>query len=259
MDIDVGTRAVLKLLLLPPGGLILLLLIGWLFARRFFGRLLILLATLALYLLSTPATVDWLAARLETVPAPTAQQLRDSGADAILVLMADMRRVNPELDGAPGLSALSLQRIDYGLALHRKTGLPIVLSGGSVKGDTPPLAELGSAWLKDRAGVTARAIEGDSRDTWENAHNSAETLKRLGIKRVLLVTHAFHMPRAMLSMDAAGVDAVPAPFAFEHVPARMRQPSELSDWLPQPGLLGRSYLILHEMAGLVWYGLTRQP
>jgi len=258
MDIDVGTRAILKTLLLPPGGLILLLLIGWLFARRFLGRLLILLATLALYLLSTPATVDWLAAQLETVPAPTAQQLRDSGADAILVLMADMHRVNPELDGAPALSALSLQRIDYGLALHRKTGLPILLSGGSVKGDTPPLAELGAAWLKDRAGVTARAIETASRDTWENAHNSAEMLKQQRLDRVLLVTHAFHMPRAVLSMQAAGVDVVPAPFAFEHVPPAMRQPSEASDWLPQPGLLGRSYLILHEIVGLVWYGLTHQ-
>lgn len=258
MELDVAARALLKLLLLPPGGLILLLLIGWLFARHFFGRFLILLATLAFYLLSTPATVDWLAARLETIPAPSAEQLRDSGADAILVLMADMRRSNPELDGAPALSALSLQRIDYGLALHRKTGLPIVLSGGSVKGDTPPLAELGAEWLKDRAGVTARAIETASRDTWENAYNSAETLKRLGFDRVLLVTHAFHMPRAMLSMQAAGVDAVPAPFGFEHVPAEIRQPTEASDWLPQPGLLGRSYLILHEMAGLVWYGLTRQ-
>lgn len=253
MELDVGTRAILKLVLLPPGVLVLLLLIGWLFARRFAGRLLVLLGTLGLYLLSTPATVDWLAARLETVPAPSAEALRASGAEAILVLMADLRRSNPELGGAAALSALSLQRIDHGLALHRRTGLPIILSGGSVKGDTTPLAELGAAWLEDRAGVEPLALESSSHDTWENAHNSAETLQRLGLRRVLLVTHAFHMPRALLSAQAAGIDAVPAPFAFEHTPPELRQPSEASDWLPQPGLLGRSYLMLHEMAGLTWY------
>ncbi len=258
MEIDVETREVLKLILLPPGGLLILLLIGWFFARRFFGRVLILLATLTLYLLSTPVGLGWLAAQLETIPAATIEQLKQSRAEAILILMADMRRVNPELGGSPALSALSLERLDWGLALHRKTGLPIVLSGGSVKGDTPPLAELGKAWLQERAGVTPAAVETASRDTWENAHNSAETLRGLKFERVLLVTHAFHMPRALLSMQATGIDAVPASFAFEHIPAEMQLPSSATDWLPHPGYLGRSYLILHEMAGLIWYGATRQ-
>ena len=258
MEIDAATRAALKLVVLPPGGLLLLLLLGWLFARRLFGRLLILLATAALYLLSTPAAVDLLAARLENVPAPSPGQLKDSRADAILVLMAGKRRFNPELEGADALDGLSLQRVDHGLAVHRQTGLPILLSGGGAKDGETPLANLGAAWLEDRGGVTALAVDNTSRDTWENARNSAELLHRHGIRRVLLVTHAFHMPRALLSARAAGIDAVPAPFGFEHTPASLRQPGEIGDWLPQPGRLGRSYLILHEMLGLVWYGLTRR-
>jgi uncharacterized SAM-binding protein YcdF (DUF218 family) len=257
VDIDVGTRGLLKLILLPPGSLLILLLIGWLFARRFVGRLLILLATVALYLLSTPAAVAWLATQVETVPALTAEELTHSDADAILVLMAGLRRINPELDGAPSLSAPSLERLDYALSLHRRTGLPIIISGGSVKGDTRPLAELGSEWLENRVGVTPLALDATSRDTWENAHNSAEILQRLGLERVLLVTHAAHMPRAMLSMRAARVDAIAAPFGFEHAPEALRAPLTVNDWLPQPGYLGRSYLLLHEMAGLFWYGLTR--
>lgn len=257
MDVDVGARELLKLALLPPGSLIILLLIGWLFARRFIGRLLILLATAAFYLLSTPAVVTWLAAQVETIPPLGAGQLEQAEADAILVPMAGLRRVNPELDGAPSLSALSLERLDYALLLHRRTGLPVILSGGSVKGDTRPLADLGGEWFEDRVGLKPLALETTSRDTWENAHKSAEILDRLGMERVLLVTHAFHMPRAMLSMRAARVDAVPAPFDFEHLPAEMRPPTAFIDWLPQPGYLGRSYLMLHEMAGLFWYGLTR--
>ena len=255
MEPDVATRAVLKLFVLPPGSLILLLLVGWLLARRPVGRLLILLATIGLYGLSTPVVVDWLAERLETMPAPSGEDLRNSRADAILVLLAGVRRSNPEFDGADTLNSLSLERIDHALALHRQTGLPIVVSGGSVIGDTKTLAELGADWLQGRAGVTALAVESASRDTWENAEFSADILEKQGLERVLLVTHAFHMPRAMLSARAAGIDAIPAPFAFLHKPPALRQPRDFGDWLPHPNTLGRSYLILHEMAGLVWYGL----
>ena len=152
----------------------------------------------------------------------------------------------------------SLERIDYGLSLHRITGLPIILSGGSVKGDTTPLAQLGREWLQQRAGVTSLAVDDQSRDTRENARESAKLLQAQGIRRVLLVTHAYHMPRSLLSARAAGIDAIPAPFAFEHVVPELQGPSEITDWLPQPGYLGRSYRILHEMAGLVWYGFNQR-
>lgn len=257
MDIDVGTRAILKLALLPPGALLLLLLLGWLFARHFFGRFLILIGIAAFFTLSTPVGVNLLASRLETVPALPAAQLKNSQADAILVFLAGVRRHNPEFDGGDALGPSSLERIDYALFLHRLTGLPIILSGGSVKGDTTPLAQLGSEWLQQRVGITTLAVDSSSRDTRENARDSAELLQSLKIRRVLLVTHAYHMPRSLLSTRAAGIDAIPAPFAFEHVAPELQEPSELIDWLPQPGYLGRSYRILHEMAGLVWYGLNQ--
>ena len=128
----------------------------------------------------------------------------DEVVDRGVVLLAGARRSNPEIDGADALNGLSLERIDHALALHRQTGLPIVVSGGSVKGDTATLAELGADWLQRRTGVTALAVEGASRDTWENAAFSADIMEKQGLGRVLLVTHAFHMPRAMLS--------VPLPF-----------------------------------------------
>jgi uncharacterized SAM-binding protein YcdF (DUF218 family) len=256
MDIDVGTRAILKMVLLPPGSLLVLLVIGWIFARHFFGRLLILIAILAFYALSTPVGLDLLARQLETEPALTPTQLQTSRADAILVFLAGVRRHNPELGGADALGSLSLERVDYALSLHRKTGLPIILSGGGAEGDESSVAQLAGEWLRRQAGVTPLAVESHSRDTRENAKASAEKLQALGVERVLLVTHAFHMPRAMLSARDAFIDAVPAPFAFEHVPPDLQQPGEFGDWLPHPGVLGRSYLMLHEVTGLVWYGLN---
>jgi uncharacterized SAM-binding protein YcdF (DUF218 family) len=258
VEIDVSTRAFLKLLLLPPGNLLILLLIGWLFARHVFGRLLILLAITGFYLLSTPAAVDWLAEQLETIPAATPAELRHSGAQAILVPLAGVRRDNPELAGADALGPMSLQRIDHALLLHRETGLPIVLSGGKIRRDDQPLAAIAAEWLRQRTEVKPLALDTASRDTWENMRNSAGLLRHLDIQRVVLVTHAYHMPRALLGAQAAGIDAVAAPFAFESPSESDGQPASPREWAPHPGYLGRSYLILHEMAGLVWYGLTRQ-
>jgi uncharacterized SAM-binding protein YcdF (DUF218 family) len=257
LDIDVGTRAVLKLFLLPPGVLILVLLVGWLFARSLFGRLLLLLGLLTFYGLTTPVSVDWLAAQLETVKARSFEELRRSQADGILVFLAGSRMQNPELAGADALSARSLERVDYALAVHRETRLPILFSGGSREPDRRPVAEVAAGWLEQRTGLSAAGIDAASRDTWENAINSRALLEELGMRRVILVTHAYHMPRAHLSARAAGLDVVPAPFAFIHTPADRRQPYKVTDWLPSAGELERSYQVLHEMAGLVWYGFVR--
>lgn len=257
MELDVSTRALLKLFLLPPGILLVLLLIGWIFARRTFGRLLLLVGIVLFYGLSTPIGLDWLAGKLETVSARTFDELKRTQAEGILVFLAGTRKHNPELGGAEALSGLSLARLDYALAVHRETGLPILLSGGSVSDDSRPLAELGAQWLRQRAGIEPIALDSASRDTWENALRSRELIEQLGMRQVILVTHAFHMPRAQLSARAAGLDVVPAPFGFIHTPARYALESEARDWLPQPGVLGRSYLVLHEMAGLIWYGFNQ--
>ena len=257
MDLDVATRAILKVWLLPPGILLVLLTIGWIFARRTFGRILLFLSIALFYLLTTPIGVGWLAGQLETIAASPIDSLKQSDADAIVVFLAGVRDDNPELDGDDALSGLSLERMDFALTLHRSTGLPILVSGGSVTGETRALAELGEEWLRRQANVIPVAIDNSSRDTWENATNSAVLLRENGLQRPILVTHAYHMPRALLSIRTAGIDAIPAPFAFIRNNEVKDAGFDASDWAPGPGNLTRSYLILHEMVGLVWYGLAR--
>lgn len=254
MEVDIATRGALKLVLLPPGILLVLMLAGWMLGRRLIGRLTLLVAIAGFYVLSTPAGVDWLAQRVETVTAVAPPQVATIDADAIWVLLAGIRDDNPEHGGAPWPGAYSMPRLDYALRLHRQTGLPIALSGGSPKGDTPPVAEVAAQWLRQQAAVEPLLVESASRDTWENARESARQFNARGIERVLLVTHAFHMPRAMLSARSAAVAVTPAPCCFMHTPADPAKPSAIDDYLPSPGKLGQSYLILHEMAGLVWYG-----
>ena len=207
VELDVGTRAILKWPLLPPGSLLILLLLGWLFARRFIGRFLILLGILGFYALSTPVGVNWFATQLETVPAPTPAQIQAGKADAILVLMAGVRRFNPELPMAPTVVAQSRAHRPWS-GVASSDGLPLVLSGGSVKGDTDPRWPTRAKWLQERAGVTVAAVDNTSRDTVENARNSAELLRTRTAPRVAGHARVSYATR-VLQVRAAGIDAAP--------------------------------------------------
>ena len=258
MELDVAARALIKLIVLPPGSILLVLGLGFLLHRRRVGRIMLVTGIATFYALSTPAIVMPMAAWIETVPAPDQHQIEQNHAQAILVFMAGLRQGNPELKGADALSALSMQRLDHAVGLHQQTGLPIIVSGGSVDGESTPLAQLGADWLRSRTDTPPLALEGGSHDTWENARLSKRLLVRHDIDRVLLVTHAFHMPRALWSAQAAGIGAIAAPFGFIHLPERYRPDGRASDWLPRASTLEDSYLLLHEALGLAWYRATRQ-
>jgi uncharacterized SAM-binding protein YcdF (DUF218 family) len=90
-------------------------------------------------------------------------------------------------------------------------------------------------------------------DTAGNAALSAAILKAAGIRRIFVVTHAFHMPRARLLFERAGLEVIPAPTAFFSHPNGDWLPG---DFLPQPKALQISYYALHEWLGLAWIALT---
>lgn len=253
MEWEAGLRALVKLLVLPPGGPLLLIAIGLITLRRGFGRLLIAAGVGSLYLFSTPAFVDFVAARVEAVPPATIETLASTDADLILVFMAGAYDDNPELGGADIPDGLSRQRLDHAVLLQRRTGLPMLLSGGAIREDQRPLAAIGADWLRERHAITVAGVDDASRNTWENARLSAERMRDLGYRRALLVTHAFHMPRALYSAEVAGLEVIPAPFGYIHTPAELRQPGEMSDWLPHASSIAASYLLLHEALGLAWY------
>jgi len=242
----------IKTWILPPGIIILVLLLGLIGWRRRWGRTLAATATLALYLLSTPWFSSLLAAGLEGSARPTVDQLANSGAQAILVLTAGRYSHAPELGGVDSAGRYTQDRLSWAALLHRKTGLPIILSGGRTADEDLSLAEVAAQTLESRFGLTALAVETTSTNTWENARLTARVLDRNDIGRVLVVTHAWHMPRAMLSLQQAGIDAVPAPTYF--ISGR-GEGTELVDFLPSSNALLDSYFCLHEYLGIVWYQL----
>lgn len=241
---------ILKNLLLPPIGLFLLILLGVMWWRRpLLGRGLVLLSVSALLILSLPVVAARLLAGLETFPGLTADDLRRPEAEAIVVLGAGRYTNAPEY-GGDDIGALTLQRIRYAAWLQHRTGLPLLITGGSPADEYPPLAHLMRQVLEQEFGVPVSGVEDKSQNTLENARFSAELLARNGIGHVLLVSHAWHLPRAVEAFENAGIRVFPAPTAFAH---REGLGPKFSDFIPGVRALTGSYYAIHEYLGRIWY------
>lgn len=232
-------------LLLPPISLALAAVLALLLVRGRWGRGLALVSLAMLLLLSLPVVSMPLLASLR--PADAA----DGAAPiAIVVLGGDVDRIA----GPPGatLGRLSLERVRAGAALQRRSGLPVLVSGGTVSDLPVPVGTLMADSLTGEFGVPVRWAETTSLTTWENASNSAPMLAAAQIGRVYLVTHAWHMRRGMLALRRFGIEAVPAPVRTDPWP-RFR----LGEFLPSAAAWHDSYYALHEWAGLAYYTIRR--
>jgi uncharacterized SAM-binding protein YcdF (DUF218 family) len=243
----------LKTFLLPPGGLVLLLLLAFFLVRGVLGRMVLFVAIAILGLMSLPVVSGRLMEGLETYPAIAAGEPAPAGAEAILVLGAGRDTGAPEY-GGDTVDPVGLTRLRYGAYLHRATGLPVYVAGGSPEGEDPPLGRVMARVLDDDYAIAVAGVEDRSRTTWENAAYSAPMLRADGIGKVLLVTSAWHMPRAMEAFRRAGVTALAAPTGF--VSGRNPdEPDSLSDFLPGMKAMTNSYYAIHEYLGGAWYQL----
>ncbi len=236
--------------LLPPGGLILGLGLGLALrpAWRLGGNLLIALSLAALVALTSPPVAHLLTSGLDRYPPVTAEALEKHRPQAIVVLSADRRRAAAEY-GGDTVGSATLERLRYGVHLKRATGLPLLFSGGSVTGnDDFSIAFVMKEAAVDDFRVPVMWVEEESRNTWENALYSAAVLEHEGISRILLVTHAYHMPRSMACFLAAGMEPLAAPTGLTG-PLEMKA----TDWIPSSSALMASTLALHEYLGMVWY------
>ncbi len=255
--VDIVLRAVIKTLLLPPALQVLLILLGlWCWnARPKLGRALVLLSALSLGMLGMPVVTDALHAGLERhAPVPPERVASAmQGVEAIVVLTAGSYYAASEFGAGSTPSATGLERARYGAWLAHRTGLPVIVSGGRVLQMESTLAEDMARVMEHELGVARVTREARSRTTWENALYTAQLLGAGRAHRVAIVTHASHMPRAVLSFRKAGLEPVPMPTVAN---ASARQSHNLLSFLPRADEFSRSVAALHEYAGLVWYHLA---
>ncbi|HHJ38650.1 MAG: hypothetical protein AXA67_04220 [Methylothermaceae bacteria B42] len=239
---------VLERLTLPPGGPIVLLMLGLILWRWKAISTVTWIAMALLYLSTIPATTRMLWA-LMAIPPPLDPDTIE--AQAIVILGATRYSRAPEYGGRDTMSGLGLERLRYGAWLQKKTGFPILVSGRGFRapGERSE-AQIMQGILEEEFGAKVAWREENSVNTYENARYSARILKNNGIQHILLVTHAYHMPRAKEAFQATGLEVTPAATVYF-----CTYPEEFAifNWLPENRALYRNRLLLHEMVGRWWY------
>lgn len=235
--------------LLPPLSLLLIAAIGLLLRnkRPRIARTLLTVAVTLLWLLSTPYLAETLLHQLEGKP--QAADTSKIQADAIVVLGGGTYFQAPEY-GGDTISDASLQRLRYAAKLHRETGKPILVTGGKPLGNALSEGQQMKQVMEQEFNVPVRWVESESDNTLQSAQMSYTALKSSGIKRIYLVTHAWHMPRSVRTFQAAGFEVVPAPTAFT-----TRYRTDLLAFVPNAHALRDSRIFMHEMIGMLWYRL----
>jgi len=176
-------------------------------------------------------------------------------APVIVVLSGNVFPPDPaDPDALPGFGTYLRCSHAAWLRSHWKE-VPILVTGGALRAGEATIVfadVMKRALIRD--GVPADAIwtERESRSTYENALYSARILRERGVGRVVLVTEAFHMLRAVRSFRRQGIDVVPAPCGFRY----LRFNAQLDSLLPSPSRMMLNEETLHEWLGLAWYAMT---
>lgn len=252
-----GFKTLLLALALPPAPLLLLAAWGgWRLRRsRPGGGWMMVVALAGIWLSATEAAGELLS---RAVGQPAAlnpgglDSLRGQPQGAVLVLGGGVQQRVPEL-GMSAPSAVTAERLAYGIWLARRTGWPLAFSGGigwtATELKDPEAGTVGRVAAQDY-GLPLRWAESRSRDTRENAAQSLPLLSKDGVKAVILVTHDAHMRRALRAFEPEaarlGIRLMPAPVGL-----RDDALTSFSDWCPSVSGFARVRYVVYET--LAWW------
>jgi len=234
--------------LMPPLSFLVALVLGiiLLYRGHKFAKPLIVAASALLWITSTPYLAEGGLHLLESQT--TALNTSKQSADAIVILGGGTNFRAPEYNEQDTISGATLVRLRYGAKLQRETGMPILVTGGKPVGNQLSEAQQMKATLEQEFHIPVRWTEDTSNNTFENALNSFRILRNEGVKKIYLVTHAWHMPRSSNVFRNAGFDVIEAPTSFT-----TRYRIDALAFLPNAASLYGSKLFFHEVVGLIWY------
>ncbi len=201
---------------------------------------------LCLFAAATPVASCYLVERFEAV---VPKDVDFGAAQAIVVIGGDVRLGNRD-DIPDALGPISLERVVLGAAAYRRLHLPMLVSGGKVAGAQVSEAALMKAALDENFSIPVVWAEDRSRTTWENAVYTGQLLQPEKLTTVVLVTQAWHLPRALWAFERVGMKALPWP-----APRPRCGSAWLTISLPSIAALHDTAHALHEMIGGVYYRL----
>jgi len=239
---------------LPPGIFILAIVfisLVMIYRKRWKLGLANLTVGLMLWALSTVPMANFLIHGLESdYPIPS-----NPSGDVIVLLGGGMIQGVPDLTGTAAPSPSMMGRIVTAVRLYQRLGLPLIVTGGQVNDDTDSaVATVCKRFLMD-LGVPEKQItvEDRARDTAQNARLTAAICRQQGFSKPILLTAAYHLKRARMAFEAAGMRVIPFPAYF--IGSRNISYS----WrhlLPRAGMLCTSTDALHEYMGILYYRIV---
>lgn len=217
------------------------------------------LSILSLWAISMPITGKILSYQLEKVyPEKAITEIPVS--DAILLLGGGTGGIAPPARLSIDLNDAA-DRVYYAARLYHAGKAPyIIASGGTItwQGTKQSEAAAMKSILID-LGVPKEAIieEDNSLTTYENAVNSLPLLTAHNAQKVLVVTSAMHMPRALATMkkNMPTMTLMPASTDIRVVD---QEDTTLLDWFPQASGLAMFTQAWHEQVGRLVYYLKGQ-
>ncbi|MEJ2769704.1 YdcF family protein [Mycetohabitans sp. B46] len=183
---------------------------------------------------------------------PAASPPRYAGNVAIVLLGSGTEydgahRLVPKFDAWRRIDAAAAQ---FTLCRAQRAQCTLVISGGNPQKHEHSEAVNYRPHLVSH-GVPASNIvlEPDSLNTYENARNTGAILRRHHYDQIVLITSAYHLPRALLDFHHFGINAVP--FASNH---RWRRPG----WRPHLAHVINTRIAWHEWIGLAQFYVYRR-
>jgi len=246
---------ILRALSTVPIPLILVLVLGVLLGRRRrLGRILVIGATVALLAVCLPVVGRLLEAPL-IAAAPIYDVSKNSNDAAIVVPTAG---IFADASGTWWPASESIVRAVVGRKLHTTTGLPLLLIGGSPRGEAESEALVvaratGLVDANDRP-VTGIYVETAAQNSTETAAAAQPILDRLGVKHVVLITSPTHTVRMSASLRHVGYSV--SVHVDDDAPALVAPLGTLEPYLPSADGLSRSTGAVHEYLGILWYLLN---
>jgi uncharacterized SAM-binding protein YcdF (DUF218 family) len=238
--------AVLSWVLSPFNWLIVLLLAGWILKKRSLKKTAWILAAIVFIVFGNGALFNWYVKQWQPKPVAINPAVQYSCG------IVPGGFASPD-ENANGYFNSSADRFIQAVKLY-KTGeiKHLLISGGNGKTDEKNFRE--AAWVKGELLAfcipdSVIFIEYKSNNTKENAFNSKLILDSLQLQPpYLLITSAFHIPRAELTFKKAGVAVDPFPCNYT---AGMGG-SSWSDWIPTLSTLFSWDVYFKEAAGVFY-------
>jgi hypothetical protein len=208
-------------LFLSPGNLCVMVFLGGGFLgqsvnekRRKIGQLICFYAALVFFIVSVTPFVDWILTPIENMYPPETP----ARVDGIIVIGGDEKTYLSQERGQPIVLDSARRYIKFAALAREYPNAKLVFSGGS--GLLKPEATLKDAEVARQSlesigvPVDKMIFEDESRNTHENAEFSAKKLQPTPQQNWLLVTSAFHMPRAIGCFKKAGFNVYPATVGY---------------------------------------------